>query len=457
MPRPNHLLLSPRQFGLATDLYELTMAAGYRENGINGRAVFELFIRDLPADRGYLIAAGLEQAVAYLRDLQFTDDDAAFLRDHPSFRHVSDGFFDDLKRLRFTGDVWAVPEGTVVFAGEPLLRVEAPIIEAQIVETYLLTTLTYQTLVATKASRIVGAAVGRGVVDFGSRRAHGPGAGLLAARAAFIGGCQGTSNVLAARLLGIPAVGTAAHAWTMAFDDETAAFEAYVRVFPDGAILLVDTYDTLEGTRRAVAVARERLKAVRLDSGDLASLSTAVLCILDEAGLAGTKIVASGDLNEYRIADLLSAGAPIDLFGVGTDLVTGRDAPALGGVYKLVAVERDGAWRPCLKRSPGKATYPWPKQVYRRTDDAGRYVSDTIARADEDQPGTPLLLPVVRGGTPEDEWPDTAAIQARATAEVQRLDSGCRRLQGPAPYDVRVSDALIRAAEEVGTPWATHR
>ena len=448
MSSPLLLLVDRREAGLLTDLYELTMAAGYLQTGFNPPAVFELFIRELPPDRGYLVAAGLEQALTYLQALHFDEEGVEFLRRHPSFAQVSPSFFDWLRGFRFSGQVWAVPEGTVVFAEEPILRVEAPIAEAQVVETYLLSTLTYQTMVATKSARVAEAAGSRRVVDFGSRRAHGPQAGLLAARAAYVGGCAGTSNVLAGKLMGIPLVGTAAHSWTMAFGDEEHAFAAYHRVFPESTILLVDTYDTLAGTRRAAAVAGKKLKGVRLDSGDLAALSRRVREILDEAGLTAARIVASGDLNEYRIADLLAAGAPIDLFGVGTDLVTSRDAPALGGVYKLVAVQRGGRWQPCHKHSPGKATYPWPKQVFRRSDGAGRFVEDLIARADEEHPGRPLLRPMMRNGRLIEPLPSLEEIRNRARDEVSSLEEGVRRLRGPARYPVRVSDTLARATRD---------
>jgi nicotinate phosphoribosyltransferase len=445
MPAPQSLLIADDQTALLTDLYELTMAAGFFENGVECRAEFELFVRDLPADRGYLVAAGLEQAVAYLTGLRFTEADVDFVRGHPSFAQVSPAFFERLRALRFTGDVFAMPEGTVVFAHEPLLRVRAPILEAQIVETFLLTTVTYQTLVATKAARVVGAAAGRAVVDFGSRRAHGPQAGVLAARAAAIGGCQGTSNVLAARRLGIPALGTAAHSWTEAFPSESAAFRAYVRVFPKTATLLIDTYDTVEGARRAAEFGPD-LAAVRLDSGDLAALARAVRRILDQAGLARTRILASGDLNEFKIADLVADRAPIDGFGVGTDLVTSRDAPALGGVYKLVAIERGGVWRPCAKRSTGKATLPWPKQVFRRRDAQGRFAGDLIARADEAADGEPLLAPVMAAGQLIAPLPSLEAIAARARDQVARLDESHRRLTAPADYPVVVSPTLARDA-----------
>src|SRR5215813_9738114 len=352
--------------GLATDLYQLTMAAAYHANGRRERATFELFTRKLPEGRSYLIVAGLEPALDYLRGLSFSAGEIEYLRGLPTFGHVSAEFFDYLRDFRFTGDVWAMPEGTVAFAGEPLLRVTAPLIEAQIVETFLLTTINFQTSIATKGARVVEAAEGRGVIEFGARRAHGFGAAIYAARAAFIGGCVGTSNVEAGRMFDIPVYGTAAHSFTMAFEREIDAFRAYFNVFPDSATLLLDTYDTINAAQLATEFG-PKLRGVRLDSGDLVELSRQVRAIMDEAGMRRTKILVSGDLNEYKIAQMIAAGAQIDLFGVGTDLSTSRDAPAPGGVYKLVEVEFDGRVEPKIKLSPDKATYPYRKQVWRAT------------------------------------------------------------------------------------------
>src|SRR5215470_2653697 len=294
-----------RSIGLSTDLYELTMAAAYFEEGINERAVFELSVRHLPPPRRYLIVAGLEQAVEYLSALRFTGSDIDYLRRLPAFERVSGEFFDYLREMRFTGDVWAMPEGTAAFAVEPLLRVEAPIIEAQIIETYLLSVINFETLIATKAARMVTAAAGRGIVDFGTRRAHGAEAGLLAARAAFIGGCVGTSNVEAGSLFGIPVFGTVAHSFIMAFDDESSAFRAFLDVFPENATLLLDTYDTISSARMLTREFGHLVQSVRLDSGDLLELSKRVRRIFDQGGMKATRIIASGDLNEYKIQSLL--------------------------------------------------------------------------------------------------------------------------------------------------------
>jgi nicotinate phosphoribosyltransferase len=354
---------------------------------------------------------------------------------------VGDGFFDYLRRFRFRGGLDAMPEGTVAFASEPLLRVTAPIIEAQIVETYLLATLNYQTLVATKASRVVAAASGRAVVDFGTRRAHGPQAGLLAARAAYIAGCVGTSNVLAGLLLGIPIFGTQAHSWVMSFDSEEEAFRSYLETFPEHTTLLLDTYDTLAGARKAAALG-PRVSGVRLDSGNLAALSCQVRRILDDAGMRSTRILVSGDLNEYRIAELLRQSAAIDAFGVGTDLVTSRDAPALGGVYKLVEQQLGGRSVPRLKRSKEKETYPGRKQVRRVLDARGRYSRDVICLADEPGEGEPLLAPVLRGGELVAPLPSLREARERATAGLALLPPRFRRLERPSSYPVRWSRAL---------------
>jgi len=436
--------LFPRDDGVAlmTDLYELTMAAGYFCAGKRERVTFEAFVRVLPEDRSFLIAAGLEQFIHYLEHLAFTEEQIRWLRAQPVFAHVDEGFFEYLRGFRFRGDVWAVPEGTVVFANEPLVRVSAELIEAQLLETYLLTCLNFQTLVASKAARIVLAAGGRDVVDFGSRRAHGPQAGLLAARASIIGGCAGTSNVLAARELNVPAVGTQAHSWIMSFADEAEAFARYADIFPNNAICLIDTYDVLEGARRAARLG-SRLKGVRLDSGDIAEDAKRVRRILDEAGCRQARILASGDLNEYVIRELLERGAPIDAFGVGTDLVTSRDAPALSVVYKLVAIEREpGRSTPRTKSSPAKATLGGVKQVFRRLDGQGRMIEDVVGLANEALEGEPLQQPVMRAGQRVAPLPSVRDIAARAAEQISRLPEGLKGLRGRGDYPVRISEAL---------------
>ncbi len=425
-----------------TDLYELTMAAGYFCADKRQRATFEAFVRALPNDRSFLLAAGLEQAVHYLGCLSFTDEQVGWLRSQPAFAHVDANFFEYLREFRFRGDVWAIPEGTVIFANEPLMRVTGDLIETQILESYLLTCLNLQTLVASKAARIVLAARGRGVVDFGTRRAHGPQAGLLAARASIIGGCVGTSNVLAASTLGVPAVGTQAHSWIMSFADEADAFARYAEIFPNNTICLIDTYETIEGARRAARLGG-KLKGVRLDSGDIAGDAKRVRVVLDEAGCNDAKIFASGDLNEYAIGELLDRGAPIDMFGVGTDLATSRDAPALSVVYKLVAVEdEDGRMRPRAKSSPDKATIGGIKQVFRTFDDRGLMRADVIGLADELLPGEPLQQLVMREGQVVAELPNVQAIAARAREQLAKLPDCLKVLRGRDEHPVRLSKAL---------------
>jgi len=439
----------PGRYGLATDLYELTMGAAYFEAGMaQAVGTFELFVRHLPPNRGFLLLAGLEQAIEYLVAVRFDGRSIDYLRALPVFSHVSAGFWDYLAAFRFSGDVHAIPEGTVVFAGEPLVRVRAPVIEGQLVETFLLATVNHQTLIATKAARVVEAAAGKGVIEFGARRAHGFHAALFGARAALIGGCIGTSNTLAGQMFDVPVYGTAAHSFTMAFAHETDAFRAFVRTFPEHAILLIDTYDTLEGARRAAALG-PAVRGVRLDGGDLLALSRAVREILDAAGLPRALIVASGDLNEERITALAAAGAPIDLYGVGTDLATSRDAPALGGVYKLVAIEAGGERRAVRKLGAEKATYPGAKQVYRRHAPDGHFGEDVVALGSETVAGEPLLVPVIRAGELSRARPPLADIRGRARAQIDALPPGVRRLDDADPYPVRITPALRELAERL--------
>jgi len=444
---------------LCTDLYELTMAAAYFELGMTNRAAFELFVRNLPASRSYMVCAGLAQVISYLQDLRFSGRQIDYLRQLPVFGRIGDEFFDFLGALAFTGRLEAVAEGAPVFPEEPLLRVEAPIIEAQIVETFLLSMLNYQTLVATKAARIVQAARAdgkeRAVVDFGTRRAHGPDAGTLAARAAFIGGCVATSNVEAGFQTGIPVSGTEAHSFIMAFDSEEEAFTGYYECFGDQAILLIDTYDVIEGARKAIRLA-PGMRGVRIDSGDIAELSRKVRDLLDQAGLQDVQILASGDLDEYRIEELLRDGAETDGFGVGTRLVTSSDAPYLGGVYKLVAVEKGGKWEPRLKLSEDKETYAGRKQVHRHSDaDSRELAHDVIATADEECPegAEPLLGTVMCEGRTVAEMPGLKAIRQYAAAELARLPEKHRRLRDPEPYPVEVSEALHRTSAAVAQEW----
>ncbi len=377
---------------LVTDLYELTMAAAYQARGIDHEATFELFVRRLPPERRFLVAAGLDDALAGLETWCFGPGDLDYLAGLDVF---PPGFVDRLGGMRFTGDVWAVPEGEAVFAGEPLVRVTAPVVEAQVVETWLLNRIASHTMLASKAARVALACGDRSFVDFSARRDHGVDAAMAAARSAWMCGATGTSLVAAGRRWGIPLSGTMAHSFVMSHDDERDAFRAYARTFPRSAVLLIDTYDTVTGARRAAEVARElagegiTVAGVRLDSGDVAGLARAVRAVLDEAGLPEVAILASGDLDEHRIAALLAAGAPVDAFGVGTQLGTSGDAPSLGAVYKLV----EDAGGPRMKLAAGKVTLPGRKQVWRRDD------HDVVALAGEDVPGgRPLLVPVMTGG-----------------------------------------------------------
>ncbi|WP_437932013.1 nicotinate phosphoribosyltransferase [Sorangium sp. So ce291] len=446
---------------LHTDLYQLTMAAGYFHRGMTSRvATCELFVRRLPRHRRFLVAMGLDRVVRYLQGLRFTDEQIAYLSAIPALADaMTPAFCDYLRSFRFHGDVWAVPEGTVFFPNEPLLRVTAPLIEAQLIETFALSAINHATAIASKAARVVLAAGDAGVMEFGTRRAH-PDAAVDAARAAYAVGCVGTSNVEAGMRFGIPVLGTAAHMWTMAHKTEEAAFEGYVAVFPSAAILLIDTYDTLVGAARAAAIARDKLKGVRLDSGDLGALSVAVRRILDAAGCASAKIVASGDLNEHRIAELRRAGAPIDLYGVGTDLVTSIDAPSLGGVYKLVEIggadpAAAGERTPIAKFSEGKATLPGAHQVHRFRDKAGKLARDVIALDSEPMsPGAePLLAPVMKRGARVAPPEGLDAIRARVREQLGGLPEALRRIDDDpapgAPFVVEVSAELGALVETV--------
>ena len=438
---PKSLSLNDENMCIATDLYQLTMAAAYYECKKNYKSTFELFVRELPGNRSYLIAAGLEQIIYYLKHLKFTDEHLKYLKRLPVFKNVSKGFFSYLRNFRFSGNVYAMPEGTIFFANEPVLRVTAPLIEAQIIETYLLSVINYQTLIAAKAARIVHAAKGRDVIDFGTRRAHGPQAGMLAARASFIGGCVGTSNALTAYELGISAIGTVAHSWVMAHDDEYESYKDFHKVFPDNAIFLIDTYDSIKGAKLATKIGK-KLKGVRLDSGDITSLSKRVRRILDDAGLMHVKITASGDLNEYKISKMLDKGAPIDSFGVGTEMVTSKDIPALGGVYKLVELEKDGKLVPKMKFSEDKTTYPARKQVYRILDNHKKFKKDIIGLPDEDFDAECLLLPVIKKGKVTHKTPTIQAIQKTAKRNISQLPDRFKKLDCKTSYPVTISKRL---------------
>lgn len=402
------------------------MAAGYLVAGKErDHATFELFFRRLPRYRNFVVACGLAQAVDYLLNLRFTGEEIDYLRKLPQFDHVNgSGFFEMLREFRFTGDVDAVREGTPVFANEPILTVRAPLIEAQIPETYLLAAIAFQSIIATKAARVVEAAGGRACVDFGSRRAHSPEAGVLAGRASFIGGCVGTSNVETGFRYGVPVFGTGAHSFVLSYDEELEAFRSLQTLLGPGTVYLIDTYDTLEGARKAVSLGPP-FWGVRLDSGNFVELAPAVRRILDEGGFPKAKIMASGDLNEYKILEMVAAGVPIDMFGVGTELTTSSDSPTLGAVYKMVLIESGGKKRYVAKLSgSGKTTIPAEKQIFRFADrDVIGLASEKFPKAEE-----ALIQPVVKNGqlvkplpTPQEAREHCAHSLAKLPAHVRTV------------------------------------
>jgi nicotinate phosphoribosyltransferase len=437
----------PGASALLTDLYQLAMLKSYFERGMHELAVFEFFVRKLPGSRNFFMAAGLEQVLEFLENLRFTAQELDWLAGRPGF---GSGFVEQLARLRFTGDVDAMPEGTLYFPDEPILRVAAPIAQAQLVETRLVALLHFGTLIASKAARCVLAAPGKLLVDFGLRRAHGAEAGLLAARAAYLAGFDGTATVLAGERFGIPLYGTMAHSFVQAHDSESGAFLDFARGHPDNTVLLIDTYDTEAGAEKvaqlAPRLAREgiRIKAVRLDSGDLGEHARKVRAILDRAGCPDIGIFASGGLDEYELAKL--ASAPIGGFGVGTALTTSSDAPGLDCAYKLE--EYAGIAR--RKRSEGKATWPGRKQVFRVLRADGRLNHDILALHDEHHPGRGLLQPAMRAGNRVAAPPALEAIRSYAREELARLPEHMKSLERSEPaYRVEVSDAVRALADEV--------
>jgi nicotinate phosphoribosyltransferase len=437
--------LSDDDVALFTDLYELTMAASYAAHGLDHEATFDLFVRHLPEQRRFLVACGVDDAIDYLTGLHVPGPCVDYLSTLGLF---DDGFLDHLAGLQFTGDVWALPEGEVFFANEPVLEVTAPLIEAQIVETFLINCVAAQTMIASKAARVAIACGERAFVDFAARRDHGADAALKGARASVIGGAMATSLVVAGMAYGLPLNGTMAHSYVMSFDDERDAFRAYARDFPRDAVFLIDTYDTLQGARAAAEVANElraegvQLRGVRLDSGDLGSLARGVRDVLDEAGCSDVQIFASGDLDELRITEVLGAGAPVDGFGVGTQLGTSADAPALAGVYKLV----EDVHGPKIKLAEGKVTLPGRKQVHRFAE------HDLVAGRDEvgATGGRPLLEPAVVAGRRVRAAASISDARERRATAVAALPSRLRTLSGrEAPYEVRISDGLQALSAEL--------
>jgi nicotinate phosphoribosyltransferase len=440
--------MNPLSSPLLTDLYHLNMIQAYLDHGEVETAVFEFFVRTLPPRRRFLMTAGLEQALDFLEKLRFTDEEIGWLSQSGRF---NDNFLDQLAAFHFNGDVHAVPEGRIVFGNEPIIRITAPMPQAQLAETRVMNLLHFQTLIASKAARIVLAAPNKLLVDFGLRRAHGAEAGLLAARASYIAGFAGTATTIAEHEFGIPVFGTMAHSFIEAFDSERAAFETFARARPNNLTLLLDTYDTERAAERVVALAPNLamqgiiVRAVRLDSGDLLVLSKGVRRILDAGGLKDVTIFASGGLDEDSIAELLEAGAPIDGFGIGTSLATSSDVPALDCAYKLQ--EYAGLAR--RKRSTGKATWPGRKQIWRRYGADGRMCGDTLSLDSDSQPGETLIVPVMLAGKRLQPSPSLAEIRDMAARDLARLPQGLRNLSPDAHYPVTVADPLQRLATDV--------
>lgn len=433
---------------LLTDLYQLNMVQAYLECGETRAAVFEYFVRKLPPRRAFLIAAGLEQTLEYLETLRFSEKDLDWLTSSGRF---GKDLIDYLGAFRFSGDVHAMAEGTVFFANEPIVRITAPLPEAQLVEPRLMNYLHFQSMIAAKAARMVLAAPGKQLVDFGLRRAHSAEAGLFAARASYIAGFAGTATVLAGERLGIPIFGTMAHSFVEVHDDEMAAFEKFARARPENLTLLIDTYDTERGARSVVALAPRlkgagiKVRAVRIDSGDLATLSKRVRRILDEGGLSDVRIFASGGIDEVELVNLGHASAPIDAFGIGTSLATSYDAPALDAAYKL----QEYAGLPRRKLSAEKATWPGRKQVWRRYGSDGRMVDDTVSLTDDHQSGEPLLRQVMKGGQRLEPPEPLSVIRERAAQELERLPEPLRQLEPTTTYPVEIAEGLRKLATAV--------
>jgi nicotinate phosphoribosyltransferase len=438
-----------QRFALLTDLYQLTMAACYFDQGMNEEATFSLFIRKYPENRGYFVGAGLAEALDFLATLKITEEDLAYLETTDLFQNR---FLDFLKNLRFTGEVHALPEGSIFFKDEPLLEVSAPIIEAQLVETFILNAVSFQTLIATKASRCVHAAQGRPVVDFSLRRTHGTDAGLKVARASYLAGFVGTSNVLAGKLYDLPIFGTMAHSYITSFAEEIEAFRIFAKNFPKITTLLIDTYDNFVGAWKAAQVAKEmeargeRLRSVRLDSGDIAAISKKVRRILAEEGLDYAKILASGGFDEYKIAQVLAAGGEVDHLAVGTKMGVAADAPYFDIAYKLVKY----AGRPVMKLSTGKVTLVDKKQVFRFYDDKGNMAKDTIALRDEAvSGGQPLLERVMAEGAVAKPLPGLKDSRDYFAAQFAMLPAEYKALERPAVYPVKLSPGLEKLQHRV--------
>ena len=431
---------------LLLDLYELTMAESYLLYKRNALATFDLFVRELPENRTYLVACGLEDVLNYIRDLRFSREDLDYLKRQKVF---SADFLNYLMRFRFRGDIWAMPEGTIFFANEPIIRVTASIIEAQIIESFLLNTINLQTMIASKASRVVLAAKGRGVYDFSLRRTHGVSAGIKVARASFLAGFSGTSCVLAGKLYKIPITGTMAHSYVMSFKHELDSFLAYSSTFPERTTLLVDTYDTKKGIENAIRIGlylkatKHRLQGIRLDSGDIVALSKLARRMLDKAGLNYVKIFASGNLDEFRIKELLAKGAQVDNFGVGTNMGTSIDAPSLDVIYKISEVtDENGNFLPTMKLSKGKVTYPGRKQVFRVQDRKSRFIKDILGLEKEKIRAEPLLIKVVQKGRIIYRLPSVDKIRISVKNILPRFPQEMRETYSRYEYPVIISPQL---------------
>jgi nicotinate phosphoribosyltransferase len=421
----------------------------------NKLAIFEMYVRKLPKNRNYLVAAGLKYVIDFLINLKFKSEHINFLKTHNIFKGSDPDFFDYLLHLKFSGNLWAVPEGSIIFANEPIIRVEAPIIEAQLVETFILSILNFQILIASKASRIVNASYGTPVIEFGFRRAHGPLAALLASRSCFIAGCSGTSNTLASYEFGIPSNGTMAHSFIMTFEDEESAFKEFLKIFPDG-FLLIDTYDSIKAVKKIIQN-KIKSKGLRIDSGNLLKLSKDIRKLLDDEGYYSTKIMASGDLNEYIIIDLKNKKAPIDFFGVGTELTTSRDEPVLNGIYKLVAIKQYSKTKNKyeilykMKTSVNKISYPCPKQIF-RFEKNNRFIKDIIALENEKiDNANPLLIQYMKNGQITKELPNLLEIKNFHQKQIASLPESLKTIgnENVVEFPVELSKKLKKIINEL--------
>ena len=425
----------PKNLGLCTDLYELTMAQSYLYEGKTGTAVFSLFVRKLPQRRNFLVSAGLETLVKRLENFKFSEEELKYLKSLGKFR---DDFLDYLKDFKFRGNIYAIPEGRVYFQNEPIIQIEAPLPEAQLLETLVINTIQFESMIASKAVRSYLVARGSKLVDFGFRRAHGLEAGILAARASYIAGFEGTSNVEAGKQYGIPVVGTMAHSYIMIFENEEESFKAFARLYPDNAIFLIDTYDTVKAAKKVVKLAKEGIPVVgvRIDSGDIPKLTKEVRRILDEGGLKNVKIIVSGGVDEYKIKEWFEEGSPIDAFGVGTKFITSADAPYFDIAYKLVEYEG----KPKYKLSPGKKTFPYKRQVYRYYEEE-KMKYDEVVKYDQERKGEKLIEKVIENGELKKELPTLKQIREILMEELNRLPEKLKYIDEHHEYEVKLEEA----------------